>query len=235
MLPTCSAMPWVIAGLIVYLATYRLTRSLSLRELSPASGPSLHLHLVGGLPGPDDRLADPAHRLRVGAHHADDAAVVEHVLGADRLGPDAALGERHVLGDAPRQVMADHQHVEVLVDRVDGERPGGVGAGRQDVGQAGDADDVRGVAAAGTLGVEAVDRPALDRRDRVGEEPGLVERVGVDGDLDVVLVGDRQAGVDDGGGGAPVLVELQAAGAGLDLLRERLGQAAVALAQDARR
>ena len=40
MLPTCSAMPWVIAGLIVYLATYRLTRSLSLRVLSPASGPS---------------------------------------------------------------------------------------------------------------------------------------------------------------------------------------------------
>ena len=178
----------------------------------------LHLHLVGGLPGPDDGLADPAHRLRVRAHHADDAAVVEHVLGADRLGPDAALGERHVLGDAPRQVMADHQHVEVLVDRVDGERPGRVGAGRQDVGQAGDLDDVRGVAAAGAFGVEAVDRPALDRRDRVVDEPALVERVGVDGDLDVVLVGHRQAGVDDGEGGAPVLVELQAAGAGLDLV-----------------
>ena len=95
----------------------------------------LHLHLVGGLPGPDDGLADPAHRLRVGAHHADDAAVVKDVLGADRLGPDAALGERHVLGDASRQVMADHQHVEVLVDRVDGERPRGVGARGQDVGQ----------------------------------------------------------------------------------------------------
>ena len=55
------------------------------------------------------------------------------------------------------------------------------------------------------------------------EEAGLVERVGVDGDLDVVLVGHRQAGVDDGGRGAPVLVELQAAGAGLDLVAERLG------------
>ena len=160
-------------------------------------------------------LADPAHRLRVGADHADDAAVVEDVLGADRLGPDAALGEGHVLGDRPRQVMADHQHVEVLVDRVDGERPGRVGARGQDVGQAGDLDDVRGVAAAGPLGVVGVDRPALDRGDRVLDEPGLVERVGVDGDLDVVLVGHRQAGVDGGGRGAPVLVELQAAGAGL--------------------
>ena len=65
-------------------------------------------------------------------------------------------------------------------------------------------------------------------------KPALVERVGVDGDLDVVFVGHRQAGVDGGGGGAPVLVQLQPAGAGLDLLLERLGQAAVALAEDAR-
>ncbi len=223
MLPTCWEMPWAIAGLIVYLATYRLTRSLSLRLLSPASWAELHLHLVGGLPGADDGLADPAHRLRVRAHHADDAAIMEHVLGTDRLGADAALGECHVLGDVPRQVMADHQHVEVLVDRVDGERPSRVGAGRQDVGLAGDLDDVRGVPAAGTLGVKAVDRPALERRDRVGKEPALVQGVGVDGDLDVVLVGHRQAGVDDRKCCAPVLVQFQAARPGLDHLLERLG------------
>ena len=35
------------------------------------------------------------------------------------------------------------------------------------LGSAGDADDVRGVTAAGAFGVEAVDRPALDRGDRV--------------------------------------------------------------------
>src|SRR6478609_1039591 len=37
--PTCAATPCVIAGLIVYLATYRFTRALSLRLESPASGP----------------------------------------------------------------------------------------------------------------------------------------------------------------------------------------------------
>ena len=109
----------------------------------------------------------------------------------------------------------------------------GIRAGRQDVGLAGDLDDVRGMPAAGPLGVEAVDRPALDRRDRVVEEPALVERVGVDGDLNVVLVGHRQAGVDHGERGAPVLVQLQSARAGLDLVLERFGQAAVSLAQDA--
>ena len=65
----------------------------------------------------------------------------------------------------------------------------------------------------------------------VVDEAGLVERVGVDGDLDVVLVGHLQAGVDDGERRAPVLVELQAAGPGLDHVAQRLVQAAVALAE----
>jgi hypothetical protein len=38
------------------------------------------------------------------------------------LAADAALGERDVLGDARVEVMAHHQHVEMLVDRVDRER-----------------------------------------------------------------------------------------------------------------
>src|SRR5262249_3711848 len=37
--PTCAEIPWVIAGLIVYLATKRFTRKLSLRLESCASGP----------------------------------------------------------------------------------------------------------------------------------------------------------------------------------------------------
>ena len=62
------------------------------------------------------------------------------------------------------------------------------------LGSAGDLDDIRRMAAAGTFRVERVDRAALDRRDRVVDEPALVERVGMDGDLDVVFVGHCQAG-----------------------------------------
>ena len=47
--------------------------------------------------------------------------------------PDAALGEREVLGHARVEVVADHQHVEVLVDGVDGVRPRRVGRRRQHV------------------------------------------------------------------------------------------------------
>ena len=55
----------------------------------------------------------------------------------------------------------------------------------------------------------------------------------MDGDLDVELIGDAQAGVDGGRRGAPVFVQLQAHGAGVDLLAQRLGQAGVALAEEA--
>jgi hypothetical protein len=65
-------------------------------------------------------FADPAHGLRVGRHHRDRAEVVQDVLGGDGLAPDARFGEGHVLGDRRVEVVADHQHVEVLVERVDG-------------------------------------------------------------------------------------------------------------------
>ena len=59
----------------------------------------------------------------------------------------------------------------------------------QHVRLAADADDVRRVAAARALGVVGVDRPALERGDRVVDEARLVQRVGVDRDLDVVALG----------------------------------------------
>ena len=46
-------------------------------------------------------------------------------------------------GDGRVEVVADHQHVEVLGERVDGVRPGRVGRGGQHVRLAGDLDDVR--------------------------------------------------------------------------------------------
>ncbi len=69
------------------------------RRRRGAERAALLLHLVRGLPGPQDDLTRPTHRLAVRRHHRDRAEVVQDVLGRDRLAPDAALGERHVLGD----------------------------------------------------------------------------------------------------------------------------------------
>ena len=64
-------------------------------------------------------------------------------------------------------------------------------------------------------------------------KPELVERVGVDHHLHVVVVGDRQAAVDRGRRRAPVLVQLERAGAGLDHFLQRRRPRRVALAGEA--
>jgi hypothetical protein len=125
----------------------------------------LGLHLVRGLPGAADDLADAAHGLRVGGHHRDGAQIVETVLGGDGLGADARLGEGDILGDLRVEVVADHEHVEMLVDSVDREGARGVGRGGEDVGFAADADDVGRVATTGAFGMEVwIVRPLKARR-----------------------------------------------------------------------
>ena len=98
-------------------------------------------------------------------------------------------------------------------------------------GCAGHRDDVRRVPAARALGVVRVDAPPGDRGERVLHVAGLVQRVGVDRHLHAGLVGHPQAGVDRGGRRAPVLVQLEPADPGLDLLVQRVDADGVALAE----
>ena len=161
-------------------------RRLSLRRVSPGSRPRSARILCAVCQVRQIDLADAAHRLAVARHHADRAEIVQDVFGRDRLAANAALGERHVLGDVLVEVVADHQHVEMLVERVHRVRPRRVGRARQHVRLAADPDDVRRVAAAGAFGVVRVNRAALERRDRIVDVARLVQRVGVDRDLDVV-------------------------------------------------
>ena len=89
------------------------------------------------------------------------------------------------------------------------------------------------MAAARALRVEGVDGAALEGLDRVFHKAGFVERIRVDHHLDVVVVGDRQAAIDGGGGGAPVLMQLEGASASLDLLHQAARGGGVALARKA--
>ena len=101
------------------------------------------------------------------------------------------------------------------------------------LGSAGDLDDVGCVAAAGSLGMERVDRATFECRDRVLDEAGLVQRVGVDAHLHIHLVRNGERGTQHRRRGAPVLVTLQADCAGLDLLDQRRLAMPVPLAENA--
>jgi hypothetical protein len=51
-------------------------------------------------------------------HDGKRAHVVQDVLGGDGFLADAAFGEGHVLGDRLVEVVAHHEHVEMLLQRV---------------------------------------------------------------------------------------------------------------------
>jgi len=78
-------------------------------------------------------------------------------------------------------------------------------------------DDIRSVATAGAFGVVSVNSTVFESGDGGFDEAGFIERVGVDETLNVVFVADAEAGVDGGGGGAPVFVEFEAADTGFGL------------------
>ena len=80
-----------------------------------------------GLPGADDHLAYPAHRLAVRRHHRKRAQIVQNVLRGDCFLADATFGKRNVLGDGAVKVMADHHHVQMFVQRIGGVRPRRIG------------------------------------------------------------------------------------------------------------
>ena len=156
---------------------------------------------------------------------------MENVFGGDGFWTDAAFCESHILGNLRIEMMADHEHVEMLGDGVDGIGARGIGGGRENVGKAGDAHDVGGVAAAGAFGVIGVNGAASDGGDGGFKEASFVDGVGVDGHLNVEFVGGFETGVDGRGGGAPIFVEFQAAGACFDLFGERRFGGGIALAE----
>ncbi len=77
------------------------------------------------------------------------------------------------------------------------------------------------MAAAASLDVERMDRPAVEDGQGVLDRQALVEPVGVQGDRDVVLLGHGQGHVEGAQVGAGVLVDLEPAHAGLEGLEQR--------------
>src|SRR2546427_9198004 len=84
--------------------------------------------------------------------------------------------------------------------------------------------------AAGTFGMKSVDGAAFERPDGVFDEARFIERVGVDHHLHVVVVGYRETAIDCGGGGGPVLVPLERAGAAFFYFLPRRPARGIALA-----
>lgn len=193
---------------------------------------ALHFVLVRGVPGAEDDFAAAAHGLRVRRHHADGAEIVENVFGCDGFGADAGFGEGDIFGDVATEMVADHQHVEVLVQSVPSVGACRVGAAGKDVAVFDYGDDVWGVSSAGTFGVVCVNGPVFEGGDCLFDETGLVEGIGVDEALDVVFVADVEAAVDGCWSSTPIFVEFQTGCTSLTLFSKCSGVAIVTFAGD---
>src|SRR5262245_66657780 len=108
---------------------------------------------------------------------------MQDVFRGNGFTPDSAFREGDVLGNVGVEVVTHHQHVEVLLQRVHGEGARRVGRGGQHVVEPRYLDDVGGVAAAGTLGVESMDGATLEGGGGVLHEARCVEGVGADRDV----------------------------------------------------
>ena len=108
----------------------------------------------------------------------------------------------------------------MFIQGIDGIRHRGVGGGGQYVGGSCRADDVRRMASAGSLGMVSVDRAPGNRVQRILHASALIQRVGVNCDLHIILIGHIQTVVDDCRCGTPVFVNLEAHGSGADLFCE---------------
>ena len=87
---------------------------------------------------------------------------MQDILRCDGFAADAAFGEGHVLGQTGVQMMANHQHVEMLVNRIDSIRPRRIGELGRTLGSPQTANNIRGVSAARALRMIGVDGAALD-------------------------------------------------------------------------
>src|SRR4029077_10628653 len=129
--------------------------------------------------------------------------------------------------------MGDHDHIEGLIKRVYSVRSRWSCGRWNDVRFAANSNDVRSVSAARPFRMKRVNGSALEGRDCILDETALVQGVGMDKNLHVHVIRNRQTTVNGRGCCTPVFVKLEAARSGLDLLNETCCRACIALPEEA--
>ncbi len=102
--------------------------------------------------------------------------------------------------------MTDHQHIQMLIDRVDCERACRIGRGRQHIWLTAHAQNIGSVTAARAFGMEGMNHPILKRTNRGFNEARFIQGVGMDRDLHIQLISHCQAVVNRTRRRAPIFV-----------------------------
>src|SRR5579864_1086392 len=158
---------------------------------------------------------------------------MQNVFGRDGFLANPALGEREIFRNSRIEMVRDHHHIEGLIKRIYSVWSRWSCRRWNDVWFAADFNDVRSVSAARPFRVKCVNGSALECGDRIFDETAFVERVCMDKNLHVHVIRNRQTTVNGRGCCTPVLMKLEAACPGLDLLNETRCRARIALTEEA--
>ncbi len=126
--------------------------------------------------------------------------------------------------------MAHHQHVDVFIQCVDGVGASWIGRRGQHIGLADHLQNIWSVSSASSFGMECVDSPAFESRDRVFYKTRFIQGVGMNSHLCIRCLGYVQAVVNRSRCGSPVFVQFQTNRACIDLFMQRIGQRRIAFA-----
>src|SRR5687767_13687679 len=157
---------------------------------------------------------------------------MQQILRGDCLRTDTRFRKRDILRNLRVQVMANHEHVQVLIDRVDGEWARRIGGRWEHIRLAGNLDDVGRMTTTGAFAMICVNGASFKSADRVFDKARFVQGIRVDGDLDVEFVGNTEAAINRGRGGAPIFVQLQPNGSGEDLLPQRFRSGTISFSEE---
>src|SRR5580692_10296604 len=120
---------------------------------------------------------------------------MQNVFGRDGFLANPALGEGKVFRNSRIEMMGDHHHIQGLIERIYSVWSGWSCRSWNNVWFAADLDDVRGMSAARSFGMKCMNGPALESGDCIFDEPAFVKRVGMDQNLHIHVICDRQAGI----------------------------------------
>ena len=123
---------------------------------------SLIFHLTCCLPGTCDNLTYTSHSLRVRAHHTEDTHIMKNILCCDCLRTDSGICKCNIFRNSLVKVMADHQHIQMLIQSVYCIWHCRVCGGWQYVRSCCCADDIRCMSTACTLCMISMDGSAAD-------------------------------------------------------------------------
>ena len=156
---------------------------------------------------------------------------MQNIFRRNRFRANPRFGKGHILGNVRIQMMADHQHIQMLAQRINRERHRRIRRGGQAVRLAAHFDNVRRMAAARAFRMVGMDRAAFESVDRILHEARFVQRVGVDRDLHVIGLGHCERTIDRRRRRPPILMQFQPDRACFDLLAQRHRFRAIALAE----